>query len=407
MRPRRAARKSYTEENIYDSESSPEEPSASASTNTNTAAPKKRRGRPPKKEKDDDEYDFSKDADQDVEMLDEGHDPDLDRDTTKTPKRVTYRAVKSAAVTNADKIDLVGIPLAAQDAEAAKGYVGMTDRGVHGKTLTSSWYGPDDEGLEVVDAMQFRWGGWKVLPPKGVPKGYPLPDVGLWLGDREGYYSYNLAGEWARRLDKGKVVKLKNQDAVPYKGLEEEMEVSVGDPNSPAKLQMVPGQGVALSQAGIPYDEDDQEEKVPTGWMFDVGGIPLSMDWAPKEVPKATQLLAVAVIPYKDHDVYDFLDEYGDPDFQRHGAVQLWEFQGQKDKNDYTEPAPTPPKLKWTLCMEDGRARRVSWSPLCESLAIICGDGRVCVVNGGQNLSGYSTLPSLSLPLPRYTNMDR
>lgn len=391
MRPRRAARKSYTEENIYDSDSAPEEAPSAASVNPDTAAPKKRRGRPPKKAKEDDEdYDFeeAKDADQDVEMVDDDEEPAK----TPKPKRVTYRAAKSAAATHADNIDLVGIPLAAQDAEAAKGYVGTTDRGVHGKTLTSAWYGPDEEGLEIVDAMQFRWGGWKVLPPKGVPEGYPLPDVGLWLGDREGYWSYKLADEWMKRLDKGKVMKLKLQDAIPYKGADGEMEVEVGDPNAPSKIQMMAGHGVALSQAGIPYDEDDQEEKVPTGWMFDVGGIPLSMDWAPREDPKATQLLAVAVIPYKDHDVYDFLEEYGDPDFQRHGSVQLWEFQGQRDKDDYTEPAPTPPKLKWTLCMEHGRARRVAWSPLCECLAIICGDGRVCIVDGGQSLSGYSAL---------------
>lgn len=386
MAPRRSARasraKSYTE-NIYDSESD-----ADAETGTASSAitPSRRKTEAPEEE----EYSIAEDDDGDVDMADDVVAEDVPK-VAKEPKRIQYKPAQSAVIQDPENLKYVDLALATQDVDDAKGYVGSTDRGTHGNALISAWYGPDILSLEICEAMRFRWAPWKVLPPKGTPENYPLPDVGPWLGDRACRYNFAYAQQWVNRVRKatssrGKVTEpVSEADTGHYQAPRREMPVFIGAYDSPERMTMGPGDGFCLSQAGIPYETDTQAEKVTMGWMFDVGGIATSMDWAPREGKDAKQQLALAVIPFEDHAPYDYLEEASKPDFQKYGTVQLWEFGGQPVETGFISAAIDRPMLKWTLCMDHGRARRVAWSPLCGFLAILCSDGNVYVVDAEED----------------------
>lgn len=339
------------------------------------------------------------DEDGDLDMPDAGEEEEEMPRAKKSPKKVIYKPAKSAAIQEPANLKYVDLALATQDAEDAKGYVGSTDRGTHGNALISAWYGPDELSLEICEAMRFRWAPWKVLPPKGRPLDYPLPEVAPWLGDRDARYNFTYAQRWVDRARKatktsGKTTEVvKKADIGHYQPPRREMPVFIGAHDDPKKLTMAPGDGFCLSQAGIPYETDTGAEKVTMGWMFDVGGIATSMDWAPREGKDVAQQLALAVIPFEDHAPYDYLEEASKPDFQKYGTVQLWEFRGQKVETGFISPAIDKPIHKWTLCMDHGRAKRVAWSPLCSFLAILCGDGNVYVVDAEESHEGLRRWP--------------
>ncbi|EQK99930.1 WD40/YVTN repeat-like-containing domain protein [Ophiocordyceps sinensis CO18] len=247
------------------------------------------------------------------------------------------------------------------DSHAVKSYIGPYDRCLRGQSLISIWFGPHRDDVQTIQRLLDRW-----------------------------------------------VLILTESAALPYVLPKRPLPVLLGPYPAQRVVTFLPGDAYCLSLAGVPFDQGDSDNnqavdqddsdseqeddsRRPMGWMLDTGGIVVGMDWAPRAQQDLlqSQLLALAVIPHADHETFDYETEHQKPDFQRHGIVQLWAFDGERLANGIIRPSTRRPTLRRRLCFDCGRARRVKWSPTGGHLAVICGHGSVRVLEiGDQDTDG-------------------
>lgn len=264
-----------------------------------------------------------------------------------------------------------------------KAYAGPFERSFRAQNLVIAWYGPLEKRIVIAQKVLDRWSSWTVLPPKTRDRSHGLPDKGVWTpewAEKEAYFAEKLV----ERLKEtgsgiGAFNVLSAEDAWPYRLPMTSMPVLMGPHDGQQETMFTPGNAHAISHSGLPLEEDQSEAEVSTGWMLDTGGIPLAMDWRPS-TEYSTQILAVALIPHHDQEVYNYEEESVKPYFHTDGIVQLWEFTGHQSVKGFIPPSTQRPKLQKTLCLGYGRARRVRWSPVGGHLAILYGNGKVCVV---------------------------
>ncbi|SCN75717.1 uncharacterized protein FFB20_04973 [Fusarium fujikuroi] len=325
------------------------------------------------------EHDENDDAESDGPVSE----PDgvLDRFSRQRVKPIRPFNVRAAGVTG--YLDLE--PVA--DGRIVRSYWGPYDRGFKGKQLVEAWYGRHEDGVKLVTGMLDRWMDWTVLPPK-IQDDESQKDRGVWSPsyfEREAY----SAEHWYERVreslpEADAMVPLSTEEVPRYQSKREPMPVLLGPPTSQQEVKFEPGDAYSISQNGLPMQNDD----APLGWILDAGGIVTSMDWAPLNNANSPQLLALCVIPHSDQELYDYEQESLNPEFQKYGTVQLWEFVGERQENGFARPSMQPPILRKTICLEFGRARRVKWSPACGFLAILFDDGNVYVVEAGDGGGG-------------------
>lgn len=384
MRTRTSNRtKSYTVEK-YDFESSSDEVAA---------APRRRKNAEERDANfddavDDDDEDVEAEDGEDEDHDDGGQDDDSDaevRSARRLPRqRVAPIRPFNAHAAGADAAAYRDIEPVPPDSHAVKSYVGPYDRGMRRQPLIEAWYGPRRERVRTTQRLLDRWISWPVLPPKLVADVEGLAEKGVWS---PGFFEREagLADGWRGRVREGSSAgvrcrALTAEEARPYQLPSRPLPVLMGPYPTQREVRFEPGDACSLSQSGIPYSQDENETKSPAGWILDAGGLVLGMDWATRRGEDATQLLALAVVPHADQESYDYEAEHQKPDFERHGTVQLWELRGEKARGGIIRPSTQQPRLQRTLCLDCGRARRVRWSPACDYLAILCGDGGIRVV---------------------------
>ncbi|KAJ3504047.1 hypothetical protein NM208_g16393 [Fusarium decemcellulare] len=240
----------------------------------------------------------------------------------------------------------------------------------------------------MVQGMLDRWMDWTALPPK-IQGDKDQKDRGVWSPNFFEREAYN-AEHWYERVrdslpETNARTQLPAEDAQLYRFHREAMPVLMGPSTSQQEIKFESGDGYALAQNGLPVEDDSG---VATGWIFDTGGIVTGMDWAPLHSANAPQLLALCVIPHSDQEHYDYEQESVKPGFQKQGAVQLWEFVGERQEDGFARPSSRKPTLRKTICLDYGRARRVKWSPACGFLAVLCDDGNVYVIEAGDDDKG-------------------
>jgi transcription factor C subunit 6 len=278
-----------------------------------------------------------------------------------------------------------------------KGYTGPFDRSMRGQTLISTWYGPKTRDIERVQRVLDHWMRWTVLPPKHVGGA----GAASWAGeyrDKEAYF----ASRWRVRLKNDAAVEgtrwrtlTSGDETRAYEMPARELRLIMGPYEAQREMDMRAGDSYALSQGWLPYEADETDKKIPTGWIFDVGGIVTGMDWAPRH--QGEQMLALAVIPHSDQEDYDYEAEHQRPDFQKHGTVQLWVFEGEDVGGGVRRPSTQKPRLLKTICLDYGRARRLRWSPACDHLAVLCGDGSLHVVEVDGTPGSFGTSCGVAL----------
>ncbi|KAL7949728.1 WD40-repeat-containing domain protein [Trichoderma barbatum] len=269
-----------------------------------------------------------------------------------------------------------------------KGYVGPYERGMRGKALVRTLYGPDAERIAMAHELLERWSGWTIFPPKVPQDEDESTDKGFWCPggfDKEA----RLAKQWHAQLSRtlpaeDTWLEMAFPESEIYRFPQLSMPVLTGPHEAQQEVPMEPGYSYSMSQSNIPFEQDNDEDKVQSGWMLDVGGIVLGMDWAPRRDKNSKQLLSLAIIPQSDQDMYNFEEESVKPDFQKQGIVQLWEFRSNTTDEQFIRPSSEPAILRKTLCVDYGRIRRVRWSPSCNHLALLCGDGNVYVADAGE-----------------------
>ncbi|ODA77260.1 hypothetical protein RJ55_06887 [Drechmeria coniospora] len=273
------------------------------------------------------------------------------------------------------------------DSHAVKSYVGPYSRTIRGLAMVEMWYGPTLSKIRLAQRLLDRWIGWTVLPPKVVAHDEHLGLRAVWTpGFFEGEARFALS--WMERvrssLARGhgppQLRQLSSDEAAPYQLSSGSLPVLVGPYPNQSEICLAPTEACSIAHSGLPFAKDEDATKMAGGWVLDAAGIVIGMDWAPRSRELAVQVLALAVIPHADQRNYNFEVEHQKPDFERHGVVQIWAFRGDKSQHNVARPSTLPPRLQRTLCFDYGRARRVRWSPGCELLAVLCGDGRICIV---------------------------
>ncbi|KAG5991038.1 hypothetical protein E4U43_004125, partial [Claviceps pusilla] len=310
-----------------------------------------------------------------------------------------------------------------------KGYTGPYDRSMRGQTLINTWYGPEAASIRALQAQLDRWMGWPVLPPKWVgcvEEGDDIELRGRRAVEHDHHQHHHFYQQHQQHQQQPqqqpqhqpKYIPLHGPARLPYQpphlGIRLLMGPASPDPNpdphphphphpdTPLRQPertMYPGDAIPLTQSWLPYHEDPSPKKLSTGWILDAGGIVTGMDWCPRRAGK--QLLALAVVPHADQQNYHYESEHQRPGFQGHGTVQVWELEGEREGLRMEErgraaqrPSSRMPRLRRTICMDFGRINRVRWCPEPgggskttngtvsseHCMAVLCGDGRVCVV---------------------------
>lgn len=270
------------------------------------------------------------------------------------------------------------------DTHVPRGYAGYFDRNVRGPGLVRAWYGPGPHRLRVAAELLDRWVHWSLLPPKETA---PEPDQarkGIWSADifeRESAF----AERWLRRVYSERPAgltfsRMSTEEAQFYSMQPRSVPVLVGPSDSQVEVILAPGQGVSLSESGLPFDPNTDQGKGPTGWLLDVGGTVVSLDWVPRRRHE-TQILALSIIPFEDQQVQS--NEQQDPTSEalKHGVIQIWEFESTRREGNTYLPSAASPRVRKTIFTDQGRVRRIKWNPACNHLAILSTSGIVRVVD--------------------------
>lgn len=349
----------------------------------------------------------------DVQMNDSASDANAPEKPSRQRSKQAKQAKQAKAAKPSDVGDMVvtgylDIELIPPEGQH-KGYVGPYERGMRGKALVRTLYGPQAERIDMAHELLERWSGWTIFPPK-VPQDEDEPtDKGFWSPggfDKEA----RLAKQWHTQLSRALPSddawsELSLQESEAYRFPQLSMPVLTGPHETQQELSMEPGHCYSLSQSNIPFDQDKDDDKVQSGWMLDVGGIVLGMDWAPRRDKNPKQLLALAIMPQSDQDIYNYEEESVKPDFQKQGIIQIWEFRSTKTDEQFIRPSSEPAILRKTLCLDYGRIKRVRWSPSCNHMALLCGDGNVYIADAG-DLDG-ETEGVYSEPSPNICTLER
>ncbi|UKZ58774.1 uncharacterized protein TrAtP1_000098 [Trichoderma atroviride] len=333
--------------------------------------------------------DEDEDEDEDEEDVQMNDDSASEVNARERPSRQRPKSTKPSRPSDPGEMEVTGyldIELIPPEGQH-KGYVGPYERGMRSKALARTLYGPQPERIEMAHTLLDRWSGWTLYPPK-VPQDEEEPtDKGFWVpGGLE--KEARLANQWYEQVSKGLPSddvwsELSPGESELYRFPQLSMPVLTGPHEEQQEVLMEPGVSYPLSQSNIPFDQDEDEDKVECGWMLDVGGLVLGMDWAPRRDKNPKQLLALAIIPQSDQDFYNYEEESVKPGFQQQGIVQIWEFKSTKTDEGFTRTSKEAATLRKTLCLDYGRARRVKWSPSCNHIAVLSSDGNVYVADAG------------------------
>ncbi|WQF84665.1 Putative WD40/YVTN repeat-like-containing domain superfamily [Colletotrichum destructivum] len=326
-------------------------------------------------------------------------------------------AYTSSAGLRKKPTDMAALGTYHADGRPTRHYTGALKRGQRIQVL-DFFYGPQEEAVGVASWLLNRWAGYPVLPSK-LPDGPAPPVPSPWLEPGFVEDQDRAAKSWFARLGGGEGAsrgerEMSTEEAAQYRLDPGGHLVSVIGPYpDQQEVDIAPYGGVALTMSGLPLtDEKAEEEEKAAGWMFDVGGIVIGMDWA-RRTEQEAQVLALAVIPHTDQQL-DLEDAYD----EKKGIVQLWELCGQKGDDGITRPLGRPARLARTVCFDWGRVLRLKWCPTpyrengaMGLLAVLCGDGQVYIVvvkdidNDEQDAFTKLETPVVSLGLPAETDV--
>lgn len=325
----------------------------------------------------------------DAEVSDPDGTPDrFSRQRIKLIKPFNVRAAATTAAGGGTASSYLDLEPVAADGRIVRAYCGPYDRSIRGRALVDMWYARHEGGVRLAWDMLDRWMDWTVLPPRARVEEHGR-DRGVWSPNFFEREKYN-AEHWRERVKSGvareDARRLSEEEALPYQFGHASMPVLMGPHDAQQEVIFTPGYALAISPSGLPLPEDSSTS---AGWMLDVGGLVTSMSWLPLQTPDSPQVLALAVVPHSDQENARFEPErFADPTFRKYGVVQLWEFIGECGEDGFVRPSTKRPRRKKTICLDRGRAKRVGWSPACEMMAVICGDGNVHVVEKGGDADG-------------------
>lgn len=273
-------------------------------------------------------------------------------------------------------------------------YVGPVKRWTRLSYLLDYWFGDENDRQKIFNKFWHLWWQFELLPPRLSPGSHQLESAKRsWMPENFDQIQEDRFHTWYRRylgirtlsqtstlIDKAKAYRW----FLPQ--VEGEMSVLLGHVSDQKEYFIKQGESIPFSDAGFPVEDIDNPEPRNGGWLLDVGGIVLSMEWMPIN-GQVDQLLAMTVIPYSDQAFYKDLDDAPKASDLKAGAVQIWKFKVEKDAEGIIRPARSSPKLVHALCSSWGRVTQLRWSPVplavgdqVAFLAMLCDDGRLRIL---------------------------
>ncbi|KAI2471186.1 WD40 repeat-like protein [Annulohypoxylon bovei var. microspora] len=273
-------------------------------------------------------------------------------------------------------------------------YVGPVKRWTRLLYLVDYWFGDVEDRRDIFNGFMNLWFNFELIPPK-LPLGSHQLEIARngWMPDNFAQDSEDKFRSWYLRyismttipqastlIDSAKAFRWFLPQA------SSDMGVLLGHASNQKEYRIKQGESIPFSDYGLPIEGEDNHEVRSGGWLLDVGGIVLSMGWAPIK-GEVDQFLAMAVIPYSDQAYYKNLDDAPKESELKKGAIQIWKFEAEKDHGGIIRPARSSPKLVHALCFHWGRVMRMQWCPVPLSiednialLAALCGDGMLRVI---------------------------
>ncbi|KAI1454360.1 WD40 repeat-like protein [Annulohypoxylon moriforme] len=276
-------------------------------------------------------------------------------------------------------------------------YVGPVKRWTRLLHLVDYWFSDMENRREIFNGFMNLWFNFQLIPPK-IPLGSSELEAARngWMPDdfaqdmedkfRSWYLRYlsmTTEPQTATLINRAKAF----QWFLPQ--TKSDMGVLLGHVSDQKEYRIKQGESIPFSDCGIPIEDEGDHKELSGGWLLDVGGIVLSMGWAPIK-GEVDQFLAMTVIPYSDQAYHKNLDDMPKKSDLKEGNIQIWRFEARKDDKGVLRPALSSPKLAHALCFRWGRALRMQWCPVPLSaeenialVAVLCGDGTLRVIKVG------------------------
>ncbi|KAK6079818.1 transcription factor TFIIIC complex subunit [Seiridium cupressi] len=280
-----------------------------------------------------------------------------------------------------------------------RSYAGPISRHVHLSQLCTYWYGDRDGFRKIVNSFVLVWTPYDLFPPKLVRESElklgktPWVAPGFWLDQEkklaDWYFNYLST---RKTSSQSQFLPQTNAERWFLPRAETELSIFMGPHNNQERHEINQGQVIPLSHHGGPIPKEDTTSQVTGGWTLDVGGITLSMDWAPRNAV-VDQLLAMTVIPYSDQAFYQTPEEAPPEASLKQGSVQIWSVPALKDRKGPATFAKSEPHRVAALCFDGwGRAVRMQWCPVPLTMGNVIGllafltvDGKVRVLEVKQS----------------------
>lgn len=279
-------------------------------------------------------------------------------------------------------------------AKWTRAYVGPLKRWTRFHDMVVLLYGDRDNYRRIVSRITRVWWDFQILPPRPVSELHLQLAAAPWvarkiieeqqnrLKDRLRQYAYDSGHTQSARLlepDLASSMFLPRPNA--------NLTVLLGEHGNQQAYQTKYRHSIFMSESGSPIDHTTDTAAISGGWLLDIGGIIVAMDWAPSFETNDEQLLALSVIPEADQAYQPDLSKAPTPAMQKEGSVQLWKFPAEQDGDGIMRPAQGQPRLVHALCSLWGRVAKIQWCPtpiddheLSALLGILCADGKLRIV---------------------------
>ncbi|KAI0400559.1 hypothetical protein F4802DRAFT_584646 [Xylaria palmicola] len=279
-------------------------------------------------------------------------------------------------------------------------YIGPIKRWTRFYELVDWWFGDKPDRRAILDGYLRLWWQHELIPPKLTSQArLTLAQTG-WMPDdfgddqrskfRQLYNNrliYHFRQQRSTSIDQDKAFRRFTELA------QGELSVFLGHVSDQRLYRIRRGESIPFSESGCPIRDTDDEATVAGGWLFDVGGIPTCMAWAPTQ-GQVSQLLAIAITPFSDQAYYQNLKDAPREPEQKGGTIQILRFDTAKDRRGIFRPSRHPPRLVQALCFSWGRVSRMQWCPIplaaedpTRLLGVLCTDGKLRVL-GVRNFPG-------------------
>ena len=282
-------------------------------------------------------------------------------------------------------------------------YVGPIKRWTRFYELVDWWFSDKPDRRSILDGYLKLWWHHELIPPKLTTASHFITAQRGWMS--EGFtddqrskfrqlYTNRLIHQFRQqsciRLDKAEAF----QQFIPQ--AQGELEVLLGPVSHQKPYPIQYGDSLSFSDSGQPIRDIEGGEIVTGGWLLDIGGITVSMAWAPTQ-GQVGQLLAIAVIPFCDQAYYKNLKDAPKESEQKEGTVQILRFEVSRDRRGILRPSQRAPQLAQALCFSWGRVSRRQWCPVqlaaedpTRLLGVLCVDGKLRII-GIKNVSEKDT----------------